>query len=178
MTAACERHKSAIHTAALRVLGDHAAAEDVCQDVFLALWINPGRVDLSRGTMRAYLVTMARRRAIDAVRQESARHDREDKVASADRAADQFGDLVAELVTTADVTRRRADQLRRAVVELPHKQREAVELAYFDRQTYRGVAGSLAIPEGTAKSRLRAALATIARRLPPDDTLQTTSLAS
>jgi RNA polymerase sigma-70 factor (ECF subfamily) len=58
-----------------------------------------------------------------------------------------------------------AERVRRAVDALPEEQRAAVLLAYYDAQTYRQVATTLDIPEGTAKSRLRLGLRRIARCL-------------
>jgi RNA polymerase sigma factor (sigma-70 family) len=63
-------------------------------------------------------------------------------------------------VVTDEVERRMEHwQVREAVARLTDRQREAVELAYFGGHTYREVAEVLGIPEGTAKSRLRDALA-------------------
>ena len=61
-----------------------------------------------------------------------------------------------------------AERVRRSVAALPQAQRRAVELAYFEGHTYRQVAALLDIPEGTAKSRLRLALAQIADTLDPE----------
>ena len=62
----------------------------------------------------------------------------------------------------------RAETYRAAVAELPADQRRAIELAYFDGCTFREVAVRLGIPEGTAKSRLRLALARLANLLGPE----------
>ena len=55
------------------------------------------------------------------------------------------------------------------VEELPSEQRDALRLAYFEGCTYRQVAAQLGIPEGTAKSRMRMALARLREQLDTDD---------
>ena len=54
------------------MLGDAAAAEDVVQDVFTALWRDPSKFDQRRGSLRGYLAMMARSRAVDQVRSRNA----------------------------------------------------------------------------------------------------------
>lgn len=143
---------------ARRVLGDDAAAEDVTQDVFVWLWERPDRFDPDRGSLRSFLAVVTRRRAIDWIRRHDADRRRADRVArDAPLVADDLADGVA--------TRDDATQVRAAVAALPDDQREAVTLAFFGGQSYREVARSLGIPEGTAKSRLRLALAKLSATL-------------
>ena len=68
---------------------------------------------------------------------------------------------IAEAALRSDTT----GKVRTALDVLPHAQRQALELAFFEGYTYRQVADVLSIPEGTAKSRLRLALARIAESL-------------
>ncbi len=137
---------------ARKVLGDDAAAEDVTQDVFVWLWERPDRFDPDRGSLRAFLTVVSRRRAIDWIR----RHDADRR--RADRAAQE---APVALNDVADDVSARDDaaQVRAAVAALPAEQRDAVTLAFFGGLSYREVAVRLGIPEGTAKSRLRLALA-------------------
>src|SRR5919206_619359 len=60
-----DEHGPAVYGAALRVLGNPAAAQDVAQDVFLRLWRRPRAFDARRGDLGAYLRLMARSRALD-----------------------------------------------------------------------------------------------------------------
>jgi RNA polymerase sigma-70 factor (ECF subfamily) len=143
----------AVYGAARGVLGDGACAQDVVQDVFVELWSNPGRYDPAAGTLRGYLVMVARHRAVDVLRSElrrAARQERHGRLA--DRPADPSP---CEEVLAAEA----AVAVRDAVRLLPRDQRRVVELAYFEGLTYREVARAVGIPEGTAKSRLRLALA-------------------
>jgi RNA polymerase sigma-70 factor (ECF subfamily) len=149
-----------VYGLALRVLGDRTAAEDVTQDVFVSLWEHPERFDPGRGSLRAFLSTLAHRRSVDLIRREEARRRRETKTAAEPVAERRADDEALAAVTSTHV--------RDAVAALPAAQREAVELAYFEGRTYRQVAVDLGIPEGTAKSRLRLGLARVAQLLSPD----------
>jgi RNA polymerase sigma-70 factor (ECF subfamily) len=150
---------SAVYGAALDVLGGGAAAQDVVQDVFVELWSHPGRYDPAAGTLRTYLVVLARHRAVDLVRSEfrrAARQERHYRLMPGQRLPSPCDEvLAAEAVCV----------VRDAVRLLPSDQRRVVELAYFEGLTYREVALAAGIPEGTAKSRLRLALAKLGTML-------------
>ncbi|MDX1658059.1 MAG: ECF RNA polymerase sigma factor SigK [Nitriliruptorales bacterium] len=132
-----------------RVLRNRAMAEEVSQEVFAEVWQKAARFDPDRGSASGWVGTLARRRAIDRVRSEQAARDRVERRAA--MAASLPFDEVAEAVEiSADHAR-----VRSALDTLTDVQREAIHLAYFEGHTYREVAEVLAIPEGTAKSRLR-----------------------
>jgi len=138
---------------ALRVLGDEAAAQDVVQDVFVELWSRPGRYDPAVGTLHAYLVVLARHRAVDLVRSELrrvARQERSHRLAPGEPSPSPCEEVMAAQAATA---------VRDALRLLPDSQRVIVELAYFGGLTCREAAKAAGVPEGTAKSRLRLALA-------------------
>ena len=143
----------AVHATAMQILGDPASAQDVVQDVLVDLWCRPQRFDETLGSLRTYLTLCARHRALDVVRSEMRRVGRERRHARllpVPRPATP-GDEVAD----ADA----ASTVREAVRRLPPDQRRVVELAYFGGLSYRDVALRMGIPEGTAKSRVRLALA-------------------
>jgi RNA polymerase sigma-70 factor (ECF subfamily) len=143
----------AVYGAARGVLGEGAAAQDVVQDVFVELWSRPDRYDPVAGTLRTYLVMLARHRAVDVLRSEirrAARQERHHRLTPG-----QWLPSPCDEVLAAEA----AGVVRAAVRLLPRDQRRVVELAYFEGLTYREVALAVGIPEGTAKSRLRLALA-------------------
>ena len=143
----------AVYGAALRVLGEGAAAQDVVQEVFVELWSHPDRYDPSLGPLGTYLAVLARRRAIDLIRSELRRLARQERHY---RLTPESQNLTpSDAVAAADT----ANAVRAAVSLLPDGQRQVVELAYFKGLSYREVALATGIPEGTAKSRLRLALA-------------------
>ena len=144
---------SSVYGGALRVLGNGSAAHDVVQDVFVELWSHPDRYDPAAGSLRTYLMVLARHRAVDVMRSELrrvVRQERHYRLIPADPPASASDEVLA--AETASV-------VRAAVRLLPDGQREVVELAYFQGLTCREVASAMGIPEGTAKSRLRLAMA-------------------
>ena len=150
---AYDAHAGLVHGLAHRVTRDEQLARDITQDVFTYLWERPDRVDLSRGSLRSFLAVIAHRRAVDAVRR-SERRTRTESASAGHEVVDGPESAVVEAATTAWRNARLADGLSM----LPPEQREALELAYFDGMTYKQVAMTLKIPEGTAKSRLRLAM--------------------
>ena len=150
---AYDRFATTVFGVARSVLGAGVVAQDVVQDTFVALWTNPGGYDPAGGSLRGYLVVIARHRALDFVRSELRRLAREIRRHRLTPEPDQPSpfELVASTMTAAAV--------RAAVTRLPDTQRQVVELAYFEGLSYREVAAAVGIPEGTAKSRLRLALA-------------------
>jgi len=146
---------------AMRVTGDRQVAEDVAQEVFLGFWCRPECFEPDRGSMRTWLQTVARYRAIDALRVEEASRRRTDREAR--RRLDHVPDIgdVFEAQQSAEV-------LWRALQSLDEHRRRAIVLAYFGGRTYRQVADDLGVAEGTIKSRIRTGLHQLAVALSPD----------
>lgn len=134
---------------ALRVVRNPALAEEVAQEVLVELWRTATRYDPRRGSVQAWAMTIAHRRAVDRVRSTQASADREDRVATAE--VTRPFDEVSEHVT-AKLER---EQVRRCLGTLTELQRESVVLAYYRGYTYREVADLLDAPLGTVKTRLR-----------------------
>lgn len=132
-----------------RVLRDPAQAEEVSQEVLLEVWRQAPRFDAARGRARAWILTLAHRRAVDRVRSEQAARNRDERVAARDRGP------AFDVVTEAVEARAERDMVRDALGQLTDLQREAVELAYYGGYTYREVAELLGAPLGTVKTRLR-----------------------
>ncbi|MGH2746946.1 MAG: sigma-70 family RNA polymerase sigma factor [Actinomycetota bacterium] len=148
---AVELYGGIVNGMARRIVAEATLAEEVAQDVFVALWRRPGAFDPERGSLKTFLATLARNKAVDLVRHEQ----------SVRRTKDS---LLAEFSTTAeryefaDKLESRAE-IHEALARIPESQREVIALAYFGGRTYREVATELAIPEGTAKTRMRDGLA-------------------
>jgi RNA polymerase sigma-70 factor (ECF subfamily) len=148
-----DRYASLALGLAMRVVHDRFAAEDVVHDAFVAIWQHVDRFDRSRGTMRGWLLTVVRNRAIDRMR--GTRPTIEVGVADEQSLLRTGPNPTWELA----VARISAVELRDVLATLPTEQREAIELAYFGGRTYREIARLTGVPEGTASSRLRLGLA-------------------
>ena len=135
----------------LRILNDRSEAEDVLQEVYIAVWTKADRFDPARASPITWLAVMARNRAIDRQRQVGRRTSRpiEDAEGVPDAAASSVDRLVA-----SDEKRRLDDCLS----QLEAPQRTAVRTAFFEGRTYEDVAAVLAVPLGTIKSWIRRSL--------------------
>ena len=148
-----DRHARPVYSLALRILGDVTEAEDVVQEVFSQAWRQASRYNTSRGAVAAWLLMLARSRAIDRLRARRARP----KSASDEHAADAIVDTAlpvdSQVISFEQITRVRA-----ALDELPMLQKLAIELAYFEGFTHAEIAARLEQPLGTVKTRIRLAL--------------------
>jgi RNA polymerase sigma-70 factor (ECF subfamily) len=151
-----DRHGRAVYSLALRILGDESDAEEVTQDVFAQAWRRAAQYDASRGTVAAWLLVMARTRAIDRLRSRRVRPE--------GRVRDDEGLTLQQLPSTdpdaasAMVAAERGQRVRRALESLPLLQRVALELAYFEGLSQREIAERLEQPIGTVKTRMRLGL--------------------
>jgi RNA polymerase sigma factor (sigma-70 family) len=154
-------HGAAVARQARLRCGDAAMAEDIAQEVFLALWRNPARFDPARGSLRTFLLVLTHHRTIDVFRAEHARRARQDHFYPVTPTAPTAEDDVIQ----AD----EASRVRAALETLPSDEREPIALAFFGHHSYREVAQLLGKPEGTVKSRIRAGLLRLrsARELAP-----------
>lgn len=143
-----ERYARLVHSVAQRICRDQSLAEDVVQEVFLMLWREYSRYSPARGTFPAWLLTVVRHKAVDAVRREHAAH-RNTVLSSADG---EFasGPAADEAVLESVV----AGQLHAALHRLPLQQRQSLLLAYYGGYTYREISELVEVPLGTVKSRI------------------------
>lgn len=144
-----DRHAAAVHGLIRRVLRDVSQSEEVAQEVFVEIWRTAARYDPDRGSVRSWMIIMARRRAIDRVRSAQAASDRETRVA-----AGAFTTEYDEVSEAVEV-RMEQQQVRRCLDALTRLQRESIELAFYRGHTQREVSDLLALPLGTVKTRLR-----------------------
>ena len=140
-----DRYGRAAYGLALRVLRDHALAEDAVQDAFLSVWRTAPRFVPERGAASTWILTLVHRRAVDVVRREQRR-----RADALDRAPEPTVDGVDEDAWL----RLQRERVQEALRSLPDAQREALELAYYGGFSQSELADRLGQPLGTIKSRM------------------------
>ncbi len=153
-------HGPFVYGKALQILKDRSLAEEVAQDTLLALWEKPQRFDVSKGTLRSFLMGVARFKAIDRVRQEELIRSKQDLLSDA-------GPLLEAPPSDQGVGDALA--LQSAVAQLPLAKREVIFLAYYKGLTYREVAQVLDRSEGTVKTQIRDSLIRLRTALAPSE---------
>lgn len=138
----------AVFGLARRVIRDPARAEEVAQEVFLQVWQTAARYDPDRGSAKSWVLTLAHRRAVDAVRHDQAATNRDKAY---DWAPDVDHDTVLETVTI----KMEHEQVRRCLGSLTDLQRESIVMAYYNGHTYAEVATLLDANPATVKTRMR-----------------------
>ena len=141
---------------AMSVLTDRAQAEEVAQEVLLEVWLKGRRFDPQQSSAYAWILMIARRRAVDRVRQAQQARLRDsrflqDGPAGGDALDADVADVVLRQLTSVEVRARLAD--------LTAVQREAITLAFYGGHSYAGVARLLQVPTPTVKTRIRDGLA-------------------
>lgn len=149
-----DRHARLAWSLAHRMLGERAAAEDLVQEAFLALWRAAGEYAPGRGSVRTLLLAIVRNRGIDRLRSQAVQARRQDALAHEARAA---GEAAADAGDLA-LTEIQGGAVRRALAGLPADQQDVLRLAYYGGFTHHEIADMLAIPLGTVKSRMRLGL--------------------
>ncbi len=179
LAALYDRHADAVFSAAMRANRDRWIAAEVVQETFLALWNRAELFDPSRGTLSAWLATIARNRAIDRLRS-AARHERAANFSSfASSEADDHsvvewltasGQLIGvagpqPVPETALSDKETRASIEEALGSLDPVERRVIVLAYDGGLSQSEIATSLGWPIGTVKTRTRRALRHLRDRL-------------
>src|SRR5262245_13825171 len=122
-----DRHARPIYSLALRILRERADAEDIVQEVFAQAWNQAARFDTSRGAVGAWLLMMARSRAIDRLRSRRSRPETASDATVVERMPDAAVRQDLQLLSFEQV-----ELVKSALNGLPPPQREALELAYYE----------------------------------------------
>jgi RNA polymerase sigma-70 factor, ECF subfamily len=153
-----DRYGKMVYALALAIVREPADAEEVVVDAFGQAWRQAGSFDATRGSVAAWLATIARSRALDTIRARGRR------VRAHERAALLSDEGLAAPITAAGdpargVERTEARRLvSQALAALPGPQRAAIELAYFEGLSQSEIAERLAEPLGTVKTRIRSGM--------------------
>lgn len=138
-----------VHSLALRILGDHADAEEVTMDVYVQVWSKAASYETSRGTPLGWLLMMTRSRSIDRLRSRTV-------------PAEQVNlQVLASGEPDPELGHRKQEQsalMTDLVGSLPVEQQTLIERAFFQGMTQTEMAAVLQLPLGTVKTRMRLAL--------------------
>ena len=130
---------------AFRLVGNGAAAEDIVQEAFLAVWKNAARIDPGRGSLAALLLTVVHNKAIDHLRRDRAQR----TVPLRPTDPDDRPDPAEQALRTLD-----RDSVRSALTRLPREQRQAVSLAYFGGYSHSELARATKIGRASCRERV------------------------
>ncbi len=145
------RWKRPVFSLAVRIVRNPPLAEEVTQDVFFKVWKAAHLFEEKRGAFSSWILTMTHHAAIDALRRMKSR---------GSQVTNTLDNVVAATLPAPSpgVTSWQRLKLEQALATLPEKQRQVVELAYFDGYTREEMAKVLGEPVGTVKTRLRDAI--------------------
>jgi RNA polymerase sigma-70 factor (ECF subfamily) len=149
-----DRYGSMVYSVALRVLRDPGHAEDVMQDIFFQFWENPRAFVPSRGSLGAWLLVVARNRAIDTLRRRKPSDPVEDVVLPAKT------NLASEAECSVMM-----EKVRGVMGGLPSDQQKSLQLAFFEGLTHSEIAAQTGDPLGTVKTRIRTALISVRKAI-------------
>ncbi len=155
-TALYRLRQSAVYRFALQMTGKVTVAEDVTQEVFMALMEHGKRFDPARGTLASFLYGIARNLVLR----------RLERAHATEELTDAIEDCPGDVDLLQDLTRRETiEQVRRAVLSLPGAYREAVVLCDLQDLSYQDAAAALDCPVGTVRSRLNRGRAMLVKKL-------------
>jgi RNA polymerase sigma-70 factor (ECF subfamily) len=141
-----DRHNRLLYGLILRILRSRDEAEDVLQEVFVTIWTRAGTYDMALGSPLAWLVRVARNRAIDRLRSRQVQ----------DRALDGAPLPLPPGTPEAGAARRQEEEtMARALAALPGEQRTLIEHAFYQGWTHAELASRFELPLGTVKTRIR-----------------------
>jgi len=153
---------SLVHGLVLRILGEPEAAEEVTADVYLQVWRQAERYDPARGAALGWLLTIARSRAIDRLRNQTIRRERHEPEGAMRRAATL---AVASGLEEAVRATERRHAVQRALMHLSPDERGTIELAYYQGLSHSEIAAKLGAPLGTVKTRIRLGMTRLRQEL-------------
>lgn len=163
-----DRYGRTVYALALAIVREPADADEVVVEAFGQAWRQAESFDPARGSVGAWLATIARSRALDLVRARGRR------TRAYERAAQLSDDGVATPLgppgpdPARGVERAEAGQIvTRALAALPESQRVAIELAYFEGLSQSEIAARLSEPLGTIKTRIRSGMEKLRDQLSP-----------
>jgi RNA polymerase sigma-70 factor (ECF subfamily) len=159
-----ERRQAGVYRFALRMSGSQSVAEDVTQDVFIALMRDGWQYDSSRGSLAAYLYGMARNRVLRRLERDRSFVSMTDEAEEDDLTMSEK--FITRVDPLAELTRNEViDSVRQAILALPAHYREVVVLCNLQEMNYEDAASIIGCPVGTVRSRLHRARTMLIEKL-------------
>ena len=151
-----DRYSGIIKALILRVIHNDAEADDLLQEIFMEIWNQAKNFSAQKGKPLGWMVTLARRRAIDGLRKKQAYARAEERLQGE---TEQQPDAWVQNTTETEIAMGdRRVLIRRVIDSLPPPQQQAVELAFFRGMSQREIAANTNTPLGTVKTRLELGL--------------------
>jgi RNA polymerase sigma-70 factor (ECF subfamily) len=151
-----DRYNGIIKALVLRVIHNEAEADDLLQEIFMEIWNQAKNFSSGKGKPLGWMVTLARRRAIDGLRKKQAYSRAEERLQSE---TEQQPDAWVHNSTELEISRGDTRELIKKVIDsLPEPQQQAVEFAFFLGMSQREIAAKTNTPLGTVKTRLELGL--------------------
>jgi len=151
-----DRYNGIIKALILRVIHNEAEADDLLQEIFMEIWNQAKNFSAQKGKPLGWMVTLARRRAIDGLRKKQAYARAEERL---QRETEQQPDAWVHNATEEEIAVSDTRVLIRRVISiLPPAQQQAIELAFFRGMSQREIAANTNTPLGTVKTRLELGL--------------------
>jgi RNA polymerase sigma-70 factor (ECF subfamily) len=160
-----DRHSRLAFAIIRRILQSPSDAEDVLQETFVRVWSRAETYDVRLGSPAAWIVRIARNRAIDRLRARQARADVNAPVPAGDDPEGPREMAVHDTPESVLQSTHAALTVRGAVAALPAAQRTLIEAAFFEGYTHRELAARFGVPLGTVKTRIRSGLVSLRVRL-------------
>ena len=151
-----DRYNGILKALILRVIHNEAEADDLLQEIFMEIWNQSKNFSEQKGKPLGWMVTLARRRAIDGLRKKQAYARAEERLQTE---TEQQPDAWVHNATEEEITFGDTRVLvRRVINTLPVAQQEAINLAFFSGMSQREIAAKTNTPLGTVKTRLELGL--------------------
>jgi RNA polymerase sigma-70 factor (ECF subfamily) len=138
----------------LGILKNRAEAEEALQEIFVTVWNKASSYDPKQGKASTWLITMARNRAVDALRSRQ----RREKLHESASSESFLNNPTQDPPDSPLIATERAIEVHQALKSLPEEMRIVLELAFFHSLTQTEIAETLNEPLGTIKSRIRRAM--------------------
>ena len=157
-----DRYSPLLYSMVLRIVRSPSDAEDTLQEVWLQVWKRVATFDPGRGSVAAWLVMLARSRAVDRYRSLASRRNAETRVEAAP-------ETTGDDASISSTQRQLSERVTQALGQLAPQQRQVIEIAYFEGLSQTEIAARLNAPLGTVKSWTRQGLMKLRELVPQEE---------